>query len=192
MFVENYLGKQPDYQEDHVILFENVRFNKGETKNSTALAKKYAALADIFIFNAFASSHRSHSSCDAVITQSKEAYAGPLFCHELTQLSAFSQDAKRPLVAIVGGAKVSTKLGLLEGLLKQADTVILGGGIANTFLKAKGVDVGSSLVENDFLDKAQGLMMRDTDNRLRIPSDFIVAPALRFARGTAARRGPNY
>lgn len=154
-----------------VVLFENVRFNKGEKKDEESLAKRYAALCDIFVMDAFGTAHRAQASTHGVAKYAKTACAGPLLAAELDALGKALHEPKRPLVAIVGGSKVSTKLTVLESLSSIVDQLIVGGGIANTFLAAAGFPVGKSLYEEDLLPDAKSLAAKTT---IPLPSDVIV------------------
>ena len=159
------------------VLCENVRFNKGEKKNSEELARRMASLCDVFVMDAFATAHRAEASTEGVARFAKVACAGPLLVGELEALARALTDPARPLVAIVGGSKVSTKLSVLEALLAKVDKLIVGGGIANTFLAASGIAVGKSLYEPDMLDIARGLMTqaRARGRDLPLPTDVVVA-----------------
>ena len=141
-----------------VILFENVRFNVGEKENDEALSKKMAALCDICVQDAFGTAHRAHASTYGVAKYAPIACAGPLLISELEALGQALDNPKRPLVAIVGGAKVSTKLTVLDALSKIVDQLVVGGGIANTFIAAQGHGVGQSLCEHDLIPTAKALM----------------------------------
>lgn len=155
-----------------VVLLENVRFNKGEKKDTDELSKAYAALCDVFVMDAFGTAHRAQASTHGVARFAPVACAGPLLAAELDALDkALAQPAK-PLVAIVGGSKVSTKLEVLEALSEQCDQIIVGGGIANTFLAAAGLPVGKSLYEADLLEKAKALMAKVN---IPLPCDVVVA-----------------
>ena len=155
-----------------VVLLENVRFNKGEKKDTDELSKAYAALCDVFVMDAFGTAHRAQASTHGVARFAPVACAGPLLAAELDALEkALAQPAK-PLVAIVGGSKVSSKLEVLFALSEKCDQIIVGGGIANTFLAAAGLPVGKSLYEADLLEKAQDLM---TKVNIPLPSDVVVA-----------------
>jgi phosphoglycerate kinase len=166
---------------DHqVVLLENVRFNQGETTNSAELCKKMAALCDVFVMDAFATSHRMEASTYGIIKLAKEACAGPLMISELEALSKVLDKPAQPVVAIIGGSKVSTKLALLDSLVKKVNTLIIGGGIANTFLAAEGYTVGRSLHEPDLIDEAERLTL-DAKNRgseIPLPIDVVVAERL--------------
>ncbi|RIY32273.1 phosphoglycerate kinase [Psittacicella melopsittaci] len=155
---KDYVGKDKvEVGENEVVVLENVRFNKGEKKDNEELGKAYAQLCDVFVMDAFGTAHRAQASTHAVAKFAKEAVAGPLLSAELEALGKVLKDPKRPLVAIVGGSKVSTKLTVLDNLSKVADQIIVGGGIANTFLKAAGNEIGTSLCEDDLLPEAQRL-----------------------------------
>ena len=143
-----------------VVLCENVRFNKGEKKDDEALARQMAALCDVFVMDAFATAHRAEASTHGVAKFAPVACAGPLLVAELDALERALANPARPLVAIVGGSKVSTKLTMLDALLDKVDKLILGGGIANTFLAAAGYKVGKSLCETDMIATARKLLDR--------------------------------
>ena len=163
-----------------LILLENVRFNVGEKHNDDALAKKMAALCDIFVMDAFGTAHRSQASTYGVARFAPTACAGPLLMAELDALAAALKDPARPMVAIVGGSKVSSKLTVLESLLEHVDQLIVGGGIANTFLKAAGHEVGRSLCEDALVDTARGLMDASAASGagIPLPEDVVVSDAL--------------
>jgi phosphoglycerate kinase len=158
------------------VLCENVRFLKGEKKDDEQLARRMAALCDVFVMDAFATAHRAEASTHGVAREAKVACAGPLLVGELEALERALREPARPLVAIVGGSKVSTKLMILEALLEKVDKLIVGGGIANTFLAAMGVDVGRSLCETEMLDVARKLMekARARDTEIPLPTDVVV------------------
>ncbi len=160
-----------------VVVCENVRFNPGEKSNDPILAEKMAALCDIFVMDAFGTAHRAQASTEGVIRKAPVACAGPLLSKELDALEKAMQKPDRPLLAVVGGSKVSTKLTVLESLLDKVDELIVGGGIANTFIAASGHSIGQSLYEPDLLHEAQGLIRRAHDNggRIPIPQDVVVA-----------------
>ncbi|MBS3800289.1 MAG: phosphoglycerate kinase, partial [Thioalkalivibrio sp.] len=159
-----------------VILLENVRFNKGEKKDDEALAKKYAALCDIFVMDAFGTAHRAQASTHGVAKFASQACAGPLLARELEALGKALETPRRPLVAIVGGSKVSTKLTVLESLSSVVDQLIVGGGIANTFIAAQGHDVGQSLYEADLVDESKRLMeaAHAKGGEIPVPTDVTV------------------
>ena len=162
-----------------VVLLENCRMNVGEGRDDEALARKYAALCDIFVMDAFGTAHRAQASTHGVIRFATIAAAGPLLCAELDALGQALDQPAKPLLAIVAGSKVSTKLSLLDNLLGKVDQLILGGGIANTFIAAMGHSVGNSLVEADLLDTARRVIA-DAKRRgveLPMPVDVVVAPS---------------
>jgi phosphoglycerate kinase len=163
-----------------IVLFENVRFNKGETDNDTGLAKKMAALCDVFVMDAFATSHRAEASTCGIIQYAPIACAGPLLISELEALTSIMKKPKQPVVAIVGGSKVSTKLALLDSLSQKVDSLIIGGGIANTFIAAEGYTVGKSLHEPDLIDEAERLTVaaRNRGAEIVVPTDVVVAERL--------------
>lgn len=159
------------------VLCENVRFNKGEKKDKEDLAKKMAALCDVYVMDAFGTAHRAEASTHGVAKFAKVAAAGPLLVGELEALERALHEPARPLVAIVGGSKVSTKLTVLESLLAKVDKLIVGGGIANTFLAATGVNVGKSLHEAEMLDVARKLLAqaKAKGTEIPLPTDVVVA-----------------
>jgi phosphoglycerate kinase len=161
-----------DVAEGELVVLENVRFNKGEKKDDEALSKKYAALCDIYVMDAFGTAHRAQASTHGVGKFAPVACAGPLLSAELEALGKALGNPARPMVAIVGGSKVSTKLTVLESLSKIADQLIVGGGIANTFVAAQGNNVGKSLYEPDLLDTAKKLL--ETCD-IPVPTDVRVA-----------------
>ena len=154
-----------------VVLFENVRFNKGEKKDDEALSRQYAALCDIYVMDAFGTAHRAQASTHGVGRYAPIACAGPLLAEELDALGKALETPKRPLVAIVGGSKVSTKLTVLESLSGLVDQLIVGGGIANTFLAAEGHPVGKSLYEQDLIINAKALTAKTS---IPVPTDVVV------------------
>jgi phosphoglycerate kinase len=160
-----------------VVVLENVRFNKGEKKDKEDVSRKMADLCDIYVMDAFGTAHRAEASTHGVARFAKVACAGPLLMNELVALETALGKPKRPLVAIVGGSKVSTKLTVLEQLIAKVDKLIVGGGIANTFLLASGYKVGKSLVEAEMLDIAKGLLTRSKELGVEIPlpTDVVVA-----------------
>jgi len=160
-----------------IVLCENVRFNPGEKSNDLKLAEKMASLCDVFVMDAFGTAHRAQASTEGVIQKARVACAGPLLHGELEALRKALLEPQRPLLAIVGGSKVSTKLGVLDHLLDKVDQLIVGGGIANTFIAASGYEVGKSLYEPDLLAAAQALIRKAHDNggSIPIPSDVLVA-----------------
>lgn len=175
-FASNWLeGVECDFGE--VILCENVRFNTGEKSDDLNLAKKMAVLCDIFVMDAFASAHRAQASTHGVAKMALEACAGPLLISELNALGKALKNPQRPLIGIVGGSKVSTKLTILHSLINKVDQLIVGGGIANTFLAACGYPVGKSLYEPDLLEEAKKLMQnaKAKGAHVPLPIDVVVA-----------------
>ena len=172
--IDNYLNA-PELIEQNpaqTLLLENVRINKGEKSNLDSLARKYAELCDLFVMDAFGTAHRAQASTHGVARYAPVACAGPLLAAELLALEKSLSNPARPLMAIVGGSKVSTKLQVLESLATKVDKLILGGGIANTFLAACGVNVGRSLYEKDFLESARKIMGLTF---VPLPSDVVTA-----------------
>ncbi len=163
-----------------VVLLENVRFNKGEKQDDEALARRMAALCDVFVMDAFGTAHRAEASTHGVALHAPIACAGPLLTAELEALGRALHQPKRPLVAVVGGSKVSTKLAVLENLIEKVDALVVGGGIANTFLAAAGLPVGRSLQEPDMIDTARRLLARAQARgvALPLPTDVVVAHEL--------------
>lgn len=178
--VSDYLENPVEFAEHEVVLLENVRFNAGEKKNDPALAAKLASLCDVFVMDAFATAHRAQASTEGVIRKAPVACAGPLLTAELAALSRALKAPEHPLVALIGGSKVSTKLLLLEGLLEKVECLIVGGGIANTFLKASGVEVGKSLCEDDLVADAKRIMetAHRSNKDIPLPVDVVVASEL--------------
>jgi phosphoglycerate kinase len=172
-----YLTMPPAVADGEVVLFENVRFNKGEKEDDDELAKNYAALCDVFVMDAFGTAHRAEASTHGVGVHAPIACAGILLRQELDALGRALANPKRPLIAIVAGSKVSTKLTVLENLTNVVDQLIVGGGIANTFIAAAGFKVGKSLYEPDLVDTARKLIAaakaRHAD--IPIPTDVVVA-----------------
>ena len=160
-----------------IVLCENVRFNKGEKKDNEDLAKKMAALCDVFVMDAFATAHRAQASTHGVGKFAPVSCAGPLLMAELDALGKALEKPEHPLVAIVGGSKVSTKSQLLENLLGKVDQLLVGGGIANTFMLASGLPIGKSLCEQDFVAKAKELLelAKKHGSEIPIPTDVVVA-----------------
>jgi phosphoglycerate kinase len=169
-----------------VVLLENVRFNEGEKKNRDELAKKMAALCDIYVMDAFATAHRAEASTHGVGKFAPVACAGPLLTNELDALEQALSNPRRPLIAIVGGSKVSTKLTVLENLLGKVDKLIVGGGIANTFLAAQGQPIGKSLHEREMVDTARALLERSRTSGVEIPLPTDVVVAKEFAASAEA------
>ncbi|WP_046006200.1 phosphoglycerate kinase [Pseudoalteromonas rubra] len=173
--VDNYLDGV-DIADNEVVVFENVRFNVGEKKNDEALSKKLAALCDVYVMDAFGTAHRAQASTHGVGLFAEVACAGPLLAAELEALGKALDNPARPLVAIVGGSKVSTKLTVLDSLSKVVDQLVTGGGIANTFIAAAGNPVGKSLYEPDLIDEANKLSeaARENDGDIPVPTDVVV------------------
>ncbi|OEY65483.1 phosphoglycerate kinase [Marinobacter sp. X15-166B] len=167
--------------EGEVVLLENVRFNKGEKTDADTLSRQYAALCDIYVMDAFGTAHRAQASTHGVARFAPEACAGPLLAAELEALGKALDNPAKPVVAIVGGSKVSTKLDVLNALEKVCDQIIVGGGIANTFLAAAGHSVGNSLCEHDLLETA-----KDIASRVDIPLPVDVVVAGEFAADATA------
>ncbi|WP_166264021.1 phosphoglycerate kinase [Marinobacter caseinilyticus] len=163
-----------DLAEGDVVLFENVRFNKGEKKDDETLAKQYAALCDVYVMDAFGTAHRAQASTHGVARFAPQACAGPLLAAELEALGKALDNPAKPVVAIVGGSKVSTKLDVLTALTGLCDQLIVGGGIANTFLAAAGHPVGKSLCEHELLDTARAIAAKVD---IPLPVDVVVAKA---------------
>lgn len=161
---------------NEVLMFENVRGNVGEKANDDALAKQLAALCDVFVNDAFGTAHRAQASTHGVAKYAPVACAGPLMAGELDALAKALETPARPMVAIVGGSKVSTKLTVLNSLMDKVDQLIVGGGIANTFMAANDLPVGKSLVEMELVDEAKALMKKAADRNasIPIPSDVVV------------------
>jgi phosphoglycerate kinase len=164
-------------QPGEVVLCENVRFNRGEKANDEALSRRMAALCDVFVMDAFGTAHRAQASTEGVARYAPEACAGPLLVKEVMTLRDALEDPERPMLAIVGGSKVSTKLTVLEALLDKCDQLIVGGGIANTFIAAAGYEVGKSLFEPDLIPEAQRLirLAHQKGGNIPIPKDLRVA-----------------
>jgi phosphoglycerate kinase len=170
-----------ELNEGEVALLENVRFNPGEKKDDEALARAYAGLCDVFVMDAFGTAHRAQASTHGVAKYAPIACAGPLLAGELHALELALSDPARPMVAIVGGSKVSTKLTVLETLSEKVDQLVVGGGIANTFLAAAGLPVGNSLCEHDLLPAARALMAKTS---IPLPADVVTGKE--FSESAAA------
>ena len=173
----DYLQQPPSLSDGDVVLLENVRFNSGEKANDETLSKQYAALCDIYVMDAFGTAHRAQASTHGVGMFAPTACAGPLLSAELEALALALDDPKRPVVAIVGGSKVSTKLMVLDKLSKIVDQLIPGGGIANTFIAASGYNIGKSLVEEDLIPEAKRLIevAQSAGREIPIPTDVVCA-----------------
>ncbi|MGB9896641.1 phosphoglycerate kinase [Thermanaerothrix sp.] len=188
-YLANLLGKPVKFAEDcigpvaeeaakalkpgEVLLLENTRFHPEEEKNDPEMAKALAALADIYVNDAFGSAHRAHASTEG-IAHYLPAVAGFLMEKEIKYLGEAIENPKRPFVAILGGAKISDKIGVIRNLLKKADAILIGGGMANTFFKAKGIPMGDSLVEDEALETAKSLLAEGGE-RLHLPVDVVIA-----------------
>mgnify|MGYP000308787115 FL=1 len=178
--VRDWLDTDPAPASGQLVLCENVRFNAGETDNDEDLSRRMAALCDLFVMDAFGTAHRAQASTHGVARFAPDAVAGPLLAAELAALGKALEAPARPLVAIIGGSKVSTKLTVLEQLTDRVDQLIVGGGIANTFIAAAGYPVGRSLIEADLVDTARALMdkARAAGGEIPIPEDVVVADEL--------------
>jgi phosphoglycerate kinase len=174
--VKDYLDNAPEVADGELVLLENVRFNKGEGKDNEALSKQYAALCDVYVMDAFGTAHRAQASTHGAGKFAPVACAGLLLAEELDALHKALANPKRPMVAIVGGSKVSTKLTVLKALSEKVDQLVVGGGIANTFIKASGHEVGKSLCEDNLVDTAKALMetMTARDATIPIATDVVV------------------
>jgi len=172
--------------EGEVLMLENVRFNPGEKANDPAFARQLAAFADIYVNDAFGAAHRAHAST-AGVAEFLPAYAGLLLAREVETLTAMLADPERPFVAILGGSKVSDKFGVIDKLLDCVDTLIVGGGMAFTFLRAKGLEIGTSIVEPDWVEPAKAMLIKAAEKNVDImlPVDFVVADA--FAEDAETR-----
>ena len=175
-----------DMGDHQVVLCENVRFEKGETKNDEDLARKMAQLCQVYINDAFATAHRAQASTHGVAKYAPISAAGPLLIAELKSLTKALRDPEKPVIAVVGGSKVSTKLTILETLSEKVDQLIVGGGIVNTFLKAAGYEIGKSLYEADLVDTAAKLMKEAEANGCQIPLPVDVICGKEFDENTPA------
>lgn len=179
-FVEDCIGPKAEdaaksLKKGEILILENTRFYKGESKNDLDMARQFAALADIYVNDAFGSAHRAHASTEGV-AHFLPAVAGFLMEKEIKYLGQAIDNPARPFVAIMGGAKISDKIGVIDNLLQKADSVLIGGGMANTFFKAEGYELGDSLVESEALETAKELLAKGSD-KLRLPVDVIIANA---------------
>jgi len=183
--IKDWIGGGFDVAEGELVLLENCRFNNGEKKNNDETSKQYAALCDVFVMDAFGTAHRAEASTHGVAKYAPVAAAGILLTEELDALSKALLNPARPMVAIVGGSKVSTKLTVLESLSEKVDQLVVGGGIANTFLKATGHPVGKSLCEDDLLPTAQALLEKMSARGASIPiaRDVVVGKEAPFVAG---------
>jgi phosphoglycerate kinase len=178
--VKDYLETPPKVAEGEVVLLENVRFNKGEKKDEEGLAKKYASLCDVYVMDAFGTAHRAQASTHGAGMYAPVACAGLLLAEELDALNKALAKPARPMIAIVGGSKVSTKLTVLEALSEKVDQLVVGGGIANTFLLATGKNIGKSLCEADLVDTARALIEKMTARGASIPIAVDVVCGKKF------------
>jgi phosphoglycerate kinase len=178
--ISNWVDGGFDLQPGDLVLLENCRVNVGEKKNSEALSKKIAALCDVYVNDAFGTAHRAEATTHGVARFAPIACAGPLMAAELDALSRALANPKRPLIAIVAGSKVSSKLTILKALAEKVDELIVGGGIANTFMLAKGLSIGKSLAEPDLVNEAREIMalMEKRGAHVPIPEDVVVANEL--------------
>jgi len=184
--VKDYLENAPEVADGEVVLLENVRFNKGEKANEEGLSKQYAALCDVYVMDAFGTAHRAQASTHGAGQFVPTAAAGPLLSGELEALGKALDNPARPMVALVGGSKVSTKLTVLESLSKVVDQLIVGGGIANTFIAAEGHNVGKSLYEEDLVETAQKLKAAAQANGGDIPVPVDVVCGKEFSETAEA------
>lgn len=175
--VKNWISEEFSVADGEIVLLENCRGNVGEKSNGAALSKTMAALCDIYVNDAFGTSHRAEATTEGMAHHAKIACAGPLMAAELDALTTALANAKRPLVAIVAGSKVSTKLTILDALAEKVDLLIVGGGIANTFLLAQGSAIGKSLAEPDLVDEARSIItkMQARGAAVPLPSDVVCA-----------------
>lgn len=184
--LKDWRDSPPKLHAGEIAMLQNVRINPGEKKNDPALGKAYAALADVFVNDAFGTAHRAQASTEAVAAAAPLALAGILLADELDALGKALRDPARPLVAIVAGSKVSTKLTVLENLADKVDQLIVGGGIANTFLLAQGKNIGKSLAEPDLVDEAKKIIAKMADKGGAVPLPTDVVCAKEFAADAAA------
>ncbi|MDT0496715.1 phosphoglycerate kinase [Algiphilus sp. W345] len=169
-----------------VVLLENCRGNKGEKKNDAALSEKMAKLCDVYANDAFGTAHRAEATTQGIALKAPLACAGPLVAQELEALGAALLDPKRPMVAIVGGSKVSTKLTILDSLSEKVDNLVVGGGIANTFMAAAGLPIGKSLAEKDLVDEARRIMLKMGERGATVPIPVDVVVAKEFSASAEA------
>jgi phosphoglycerate kinase len=184
--IRDYLDQTLDIADGELVLLDNVRFNKGEGKDNEELSRKYAALCDVFVMDAFGTAHRAQASTHGAGKFAPTACAGLLLAEELDALQKALAKPARPMVAIVGGSKVSTKLTVLEALSEKVDQLVVGGGIANTFLAASGHNVGKSLCEHDLIPTAKALMEKMTARGATIPIAVDVVCGKNFAENEPA------
>jgi phosphoglycerate kinase len=166
-----------DVPDDDVVMLENIRFEPGETKNDEELAKRLAGLADVYVNDAFGTSHRAHASTEGIAKHVEQAAAGRLFQREVDTIREIMGEPERPFLAIIGGAKVTDKIGVIETFLDIADVVLIGGAMATPFLAALGHDIGDSLNEDKGLEPARKALEKDgyPDGKLRLPTDLVIA-----------------
>ena len=169
-----------------VVLLENCRGNKGEKKNDAALSEKMAKLCDVYVNDAFGTAHRAEATTQGIALKAPLACAGPLVAQELEALGAALLNPKRPMVAIVGGSKVSTKLTILDSLSEKVDNLVVGGGIANTFMAAAGLPIGKSLAEKDLVDEAKRIMLKMGERGATVPIPVDVVVAKEFSASAEA------
>jgi len=169
-----------------ILLLENLRFHSGEEKNDRAFSKALSDLCDIFVNDAFAVSHRAHASVEGITGYAPVCVAGFLLEKEMTYFDKAMTNPQRPLVAIIGGAKVSSKLEALNNMVSRVNKFIVGGAMANTFLKSKGIDVGASMVENDLLESAKSILERSSENKVKfyLPVDAVIAKQIEASEKT--------
>jgi len=173
--IKDYLDAEPEIEDGELVLLENIRFNRGEKGNNESLSRKYASLCDVYVMDAFGTAHRAHASTHGVGQFAPIACAGPLLAGELEALGKALDNPARPMVAIVGGSKVSTKLTVLESLSKVVDELVVGGGIANTFIAADGHNVGKSLYEKDLIGTCRSLIeaAQARGGDIPVPTDVV-------------------
>jgi phosphoglycerate kinase len=184
--IKDWMESGVDIAEGELVVLENCRFNKGEKKNSDETARKYASLCDVFVMDAFGTAHRAEASTYGIARYAPVACAGILLTEELDALTKALLDPARPMVAIVGGSKVSTKLTVLESLSQKVDQLVVGGGIANTFLKAAGKNIGKSLCEDDLVPTAKALMDEMAKRNASIPIAVDVVVGKKFGANEPA------
>lgn len=179
-FVKDWQNDLPQFNCPELLLLENIRFYEGETRNDPAFVKQLASLGDVFIMDAFAVAHRAHASTVGLAKALPKIAQGLLFQEEWNNLHTMLMSTEKPFAAVVGGSKVSTKIAVLDKLLDRVDTLIVGGGIANTLLKAAGFPIGKSLHEPNWIDKAKALLekAKQKDVKFPLPIDVVVAPAI--------------
>lgn len=184
-FIEETIGEKVKHavqklEKGHILLLENVRFHEGEEKNDKTFSKELAELADVYVNDAFGTAHRAHASTAGVAEFIEASHAGYLLEKEVKMLSSALENPNRPVATIIGGAKVSSKIGVLDNLIDKVDIIVIGGAMAFTFLKAQGKQTGKSLVENDRMDYCRDLMEKAAKHKVRIflPKDVVCARAI--------------